>query len=132
MTIAYNYGWTQQLISGSKKLLSSSSIVWVYTGNISLSAAYLITMSYSFIKVNISLIPIIQQDVIIFMCYSVASFIGCFFIPKANRVLISSTRVLASGCTMLYCMPNAQLCYQPHLVPHTEHTQSQLPPPKAH
>jgi len=24
MTIAYNYGWTQQLISGSEKLLSSS------------------------------------------------------------------------------------------------------------
>lgn len=24
MTTAYNYGWTQQLISGSKKLLSSS------------------------------------------------------------------------------------------------------------
>ena len=83
-------------------------------------------MSYSFIKVNISHVPIIQQEAIIFVCYSVASFIGCFFILKANQVLMSSTRVLASGCTMLYYMPNAQLCYQPHLVPHTEHTQSQL------
>jgi hypothetical protein len=126
MTRAYNYGWTQRLISGSKKLLSSSQMVRVYTRSISLSAAYLITMSYSFIKVNISHVPIIWQDAIIFTCYSVASFIRRFFILKANQVLISYTRELASGCTILYYMPNAQLCNQPHLVPHTEHTQSQL------
>jgi len=83
-------------------------------------------MSYSFIKIDIGHVPIIRQDAIIFMCYPVASFIRCFFILEANQVLISSTRVLASGCTTLYYMPNAQLCYQPHLVPHTEHTQSQL------
>jgi hypothetical protein len=69
-------------------------------------------------------IPIIWHAATIFAWCPVASCFGHLFILKGNEALISSIRVLLSGCAMLYHMPTAQLFLQPQHAPHT--TQSIL------
>jgi hypothetical protein len=47
-----------------------------------------------------------------------ASCITHSFIPKKTQALISSTRVLQSGCVILYYTYNAQLFLQPQFILH--------------
>jgi hypothetical protein len=59
---------------------------------------------------------------IIFTRYSTASCIRNFFILRANHLLLSSTGMPPSGCTISYFILDAQLFLQPQLLPHKEHT----------
>ena len=54
------------------------------------------------------------------MCYFIASCINHSFIPKQTQALISSTRVLQSGCAVLYYTYDAQLFLQPQFIHHNE------------
>ena len=69
-------------------------------------------------------IPIIRRAAIIFTWYPAAGSIGHLFILKGNEALISSIRVLPSGCAMWYHMPAAQLFLEPQHASHTAHSHS--------
>lgn len=75
---------------------------------------------------NATHIPVVLQATVIFMHYSKALFIGHFSILRANQTFISSTGALQSGSAILYYILDAHLFLQPQLVPHREHTLSEL------
>lgn len=56
-----------------------------------------------------------------FTCCSMASFISCFPVLRANQPSVLSVRVLPS-CVVLYYMVDAQLHLQPQLIHYKEHT----------
>lgn len=48
------------------------------------------------------LLAIVSYCLIIVTRYSTASFLGTFFIPRANQALISTIGILISGCSALF------------------------------